>query len=673
MMTAPTSLVGSVNDFQFGSIVTDVYEHIPALLYPNSVQVYAEMRRDSRLTSILDGYGLQLRRAQWQLDGSGCRPEVTQFVADCLGLNVVGVDKASGARRRGVSWNDHLRSALLSQVWGHYGFEMEAAIDSDGRARLTTLAERIPATITTIHADPKTGALLGIDQLITARDKSPQIEADRLVFYSRNREGNGWQGTSLIRAAYAPWLLKREMLRVAAISNRRWGAGVPVAQALPGTNPTTGQMQEAQRLASAARAGDQAGASMPPGFKLDIVGLSGSIPDTLGFIRFLNQEIAQSALMPHLDLGNTETGSRALGTVFLDSWTLALESEAEAIADTITRQGAARIVDWNWGEDEPVPRVVVSGIGSRREVTAESLQLLLSSGALAADPGLEAWVRREYRLPEREGAPAPAPTARGGSPRRPEPTEVTAAAAPPPTVDAQGLSTDHAETVTEVTEGWAAASGPLVAALSAAVAAEVVGGALAGLSALAVPTAAVSSLAGVVTAGLVDVAEKAARRAAVEAAGAALVANQLSDDARDRLADLGRATTDLIVAGYQSAASRVALGLAGADGKQVKAAVTDALADLSQAKTSGLVAGHVSAAVGTAQGVGREDVFYRLPAGTRFKVSEVNDRARCGPCREADNQEFPSLTAALKARPTGRHPKCEGRDRCRGFFYPITD
>ncbi|MFY1595478.1 phage portal protein family protein [Micromonospora sp. WMMD737] len=409
-MTAPTSLIGMVDDGQYGTIVADVYEHIPALLYPASVPVYAEMRTDPRLTAIIDGYALQIRRAQWQLDGAGCRPEVTQFVADCLGLNVVGDDHAGSARRRGVSWNDHLRSALLSQVWGHYAFEMEAEIDADGRARLAVLAERIPATITAIHADPKTGRLLGIDQQITYRHASPQIPAGRLVFYSRSREGASWQGRSLLRPAYAPWLIKKEMVRVSAISNRRWGAGVPVAEALPGTNPSPAQMAEAQRLVSAARAGDQAGAATPPGFTMRIVGLSGSVPDTVGFTRFLNQEMAGSVLMPHLDLGSTETGSRALGQTFLESWTLALESEAEAIADTATRQVCVPIVDWNWGEDEPAPRVVVSGVGSRREITAESLQLLLNSGALAADPKLEAWVRREYRLPERDpNAPRPLP------------------------------------------------------------------------------------------------------------------------------------------------------------------------------------------------------------------------------------------------------------------------
>ncbi|MFY1686484.1 phage portal protein family protein [Plantactinospora sp. WMMB782] len=376
--------------------------------------MYSTMRRDGRLAAVLNGYTLQLRRAQWQLDGAGCRPEVVQLVADGLGLNVAGRDKPTGAKRHGVSWSEHLRAALGHLTFGHFGFELVAEI-TDGRARLTTLAERLPQSIAGIHSDPKTGALLGVDQsTIRGPKNSPQIPAGRLAWYCHEREGAAWQGVSLLRPSYAAWLIKREMIRVAAISNRRWGAGVPVAEALAGTNPTPAQMAEAQAMMSAARAGDQAGAAVPPGFTAKIVGLSGSVPDTLGFIEWLNREMASSALMPHLDLGQGGNGgSRALGQAFLDSWTLALESIAENIADTATRQIAARIVEWNFGDDEPVPTVTISGVGSRREVTAESLQLLLSSGALAADPALEAWVRREYRLPEREtptsAVPAPPP------------------------------------------------------------------------------------------------------------------------------------------------------------------------------------------------------------------------------------------------------------------------
>lgn len=410
-MSAPTSVKGYVDpyalgDSRYGTVYADMLEHVPDLTFPNSIQVYARMRRDPQISAILQGWTLQLRRAQWQLDPAGCTDPVVQEVADDMGLAVVGTDEPGAARLRGVSWNEHLRSALGMLPFGFAGFEMEADT-STGQARLSGLYERPQWTVSHIHVDGKSGRLQGITQDGAANQSSPQIAADRMVWYAHEREGANWAGTSLLRSCYASWLIKEEMRRVHGISNRRWGAGVPVMEALPGTNPTPAQMTEAMQMAAAAQAGIQAGAATPPGFTLKLMGLSGSVPDTLAYIRWLDQQMSRTALMGMLDLGETPNGSRALGETFVDSFLLALEATAEHVADVATRQISARIVDWNHGEDEPVPRVVVSGVGSRREVTAESLQLLLSSGALAAEPALEEWVRREYRLPEREEPAAP--------------------------------------------------------------------------------------------------------------------------------------------------------------------------------------------------------------------------------------------------------------------------
>lgn len=439
-MATPTSVKGYVDpytlgDSKWGSLYVDVLEHVPDLTWPLSMQVFARMRRDPQLSAILAGWTLQLRRAQWQLDPAGCRPEVVREVADGMGLNVAGEDVASAARLRGVSWNEHLAAALRMLPFGHAGFEMQADT-STGAAKLSGLWERPQWTISHIHVNGKTGLLEGVTQDGATNAGVAQIKADRLVWYVNDREGANWAGTSLLRPCYASWLIKEEMRRVHGISNRRWGAGVPVMEALPGTNPTSGQMSEAMQMASAAQAGIQAGAASPPGFVMKILGLSGGVPDTLSFMKWLDQQMSRSALMGMIDLGETPNGSRALGETFVDSFLLALESCAEAVADVATRQIAARIVAWNWGLDEPVPRVVASGIGSRREITAESLQQLLTSGALAADPALEAWVRREYRLPESEGTARPVVTPgvdldEQGQPGKPRPGDEAAGNEPP--------------------------------------------------------------------------------------------------------------------------------------------------------------------------------------------------------------------------------------------------
>ncbi len=408
---APTRMAGYVSEDYYGQVYDEYFADTPAdLLWPTSIPVFASMRRDPTVEAVSQGYGLQVRRATWQLDGAGCRPEVVQLVSDDLGLQVAGQNKLGAARTRGVSFAEYLRVALATMLpFGHFGAELGADASS-GRARLTVLAERPPQTITQIHADPKTGEFLGISQNASRRDGKPQIRADHMVWHCRDRIGANWAGVSLYRSMWMPWVIKREMIRVAATSHRRWGAGVPVMEAIPGTTVTPEQMREAQALASAARAGEQAGAAVPPNFQMKILGLSGAVPDTNAFLAWLDRQISRAALMPHIELGQGSSGgARALGEAFIDSWTLALEALGSQVADEATRQIAARLVAWNFGPDEPVPSISVSGIGSRREVTAESLNVLLASGALAADPALETCVRREYRLPERE-APAVAPS-----------------------------------------------------------------------------------------------------------------------------------------------------------------------------------------------------------------------------------------------------------------------
>lgn len=422
-MTAPTTTKGYVDPHmlgssQYASLYLDILEHVPDLTFPLSIPVYARMRRDPKLAAVIQSWTLNLRRAQWQLDPSGCRPSVVKLVADGMGLAVQGKDKPGPTRLRGVSWGDHLAAALRAVPFGFSAFELQADTSDGKTAQLSGLWERPQWTINHLHVDGKTGTLVGVTQDGAWNDKSPQILAKNMAFYVREREGSNWAGHSLLRSSYASWLIKEEVRRAYAIANVRWSAGVPVMEALPGTNPTPTQMSEAQQLASASRAGIAAGAATPPGFSMKILGITGSLPPTQEFLRWLDEQMTSSALLGVLDLGQTAHGSRALGETFLDSFHLALESEGELIADVATRQVAARIVNWNFGEDEQVPRVVVSGIGDRREVTAQSLQLLLSSGALAADPNLESWVRREYRLPERDPN-TPVQTATKGAPGQP--------------------------------------------------------------------------------------------------------------------------------------------------------------------------------------------------------------------------------------------------------------
>lgn len=397
---APRLAGGSMTAGMYGSMALDLYETIPALTYPLSVQTYGRMRFDPQIQAVLNAYTLPLRAATYAVNPRGCRDEVVQLIADAWGLPIAGSDEPPGpARRRGVEWDDHLRLALLHLTFGHSPFAIAGDVGGNPlRWRLTQLSERLPQTITDIEVNDD-GSLKEIYQ---AGSRDP-IPANDLLWYAHNREGAAWQGQSMIRSAYAPWLLKHEMWRVLAQSSRRFGMGVPTITAPTGGTPA--DITTAASIASGYRAGDQSGLGLPDGYRFDLTGLSGSVPDTLGFVRYLDAQIATSVMASVLNLDESSNGSRALGETMIGLLELSWKAVAREITGPATKLNV-RMVDWNFSEEEPVPAILATDI-TRPEVTSEAIAALVACGALTPDLGMENDLRVRYQLPVIKERPAP--------------------------------------------------------------------------------------------------------------------------------------------------------------------------------------------------------------------------------------------------------------------------
>lgn len=382
-------------------------EETPELRWPRSIEVYDRMRRqDAQVMSVLRAVTLPIRRTSWRLDPNGARPEVVQLCADDLGLPIAGQEARPVLRTRDrFSWGEHLRLALLMLPFGHSVFEQTYRIDDAGRARLRKLGWRPPRTISKVDVAAD-GGLVAIEQWGTeGRDR--RMTVDRLVMYVNDREGGNWLGTSLLRPAYKFWLLKDRLLRVQAQTVDRNGLGVPVYEAseLPDTlGPEEHERRSKEEIAAGLtlargfRSGDNAGAAIPHGAKLLLRGVEGDLPDAEKPIRYYDEQIARAVLAHFLNLG-TETGSWALGSTFADFFTLSLQTVAGQIADVATQHVVEDLVDLNFGDSEPAPRIVFDEIGSRHPATAEAIKSLLAAGALTADEELEAHLRTTYGLP----------------------------------------------------------------------------------------------------------------------------------------------------------------------------------------------------------------------------------------------------------------------------------
>lgn len=712
LLKPPTSLQGVMDEGRYYALSVDFAEHVPDVVWPLSNQTFSQMRNDPAVAAVLSAVMLPIRRATWAVDPTGCRDQVAQMVADDLGLPVLGTNAPTAARTRGVSWPEHLRGALMYLVYGHSAWEM-LADTSSGQARLVGLYERVQHTISFIHSTPN-GDFGGISQFYHPdREEAPEIAPEAMVFYSHNREGSAWHGRSLLRPMYAPFLLKREMQRVLATSSSRFGMGVPTVEWAAGTNPTPGQMQQAVQAASASRVGEQSGLVLPPGAQLVLKGLSGGTPDTLAFIKWLDQQLSKSVLAQFMDLGGSSSshGSFALGQSFVDLFILSIAAVAEELADQVTRQAAARVVEWNFGRDEPVPAVRVTDIGTKHEITADALLQLMQAGAITADPALEEYVRGTYQLPDRSipwvppapkggvGVPAavssadaapvaastPVVAARGRRPRGKTvaagQTALPIAAAADgqqadgqptpdqqPTQDQQQHRAAWLAAVAALMSAWPGLSAPMVAALAEAAELAIEAGDVAALGALSVPANVQAALAADIGDAMRSLADVSAGHVVAEAKTQGRTVVAPADAGTAAVDQVAEVTAGLIAAGYASAAARKALQV-GADG--TRDAVTTTLTDMGTAG-SGMVADNIRAALSAAQNAGRAAVFRAYPP-SRLIAQEHEDQAVCAPCKDIDQRVWVDVEEALAAYPVIGYVDCLGGTRCRGRLHPIWD
>lgn len=408
-MSTPTNLrgymdTGALDLNGYGSVVDYLLEQVADLRHPFSVRTFARMRHDPQLAAILRVFLLGMERGNWAVDPAGCRDEVVQHVADDLGLRISGVDPApAGARRRRFTWAKHMPTAgSLSMSFGHAPFA-QSWFEKGARWHLDMVQERMPQTIVEIdlNSDGTLKAALQGEELTTGTGPTvPITTADhRLVWYAREREGSNYFGQSLFRASYGPWLVKDQMVRTHATSIKRFGMGIPTAQALPGTSPQPNEITAAERAVALVRGGEHGGVVMPPGFRYALEGMNGSIPDALAFITYLDRQMTRSTLTSILDMATAERGARSLGETVMQLMIYAQQAEADRIAVDATEQIVIPLVDANWGEDEPAPQILVSEVGVDDQLTAQDLSWLLQYGGLTPDDTLEEDLRKRKSLP----------------------------------------------------------------------------------------------------------------------------------------------------------------------------------------------------------------------------------------------------------------------------------
>lgn len=356
------------------------------------LKIYDEMRRsDAMVKATLLAIGLPIRQAVWRIEAAS-EDNKDQEIAELVQNNFFG--------GMSITWDDFLRQALLHLPFGYMMFEKVYKLENN-KILLKKLAPRLPKTLYKwMTADD--GGLEYIVQFVLKGGSYiyADIPIDRLLIFTSEKEGDNYEGISVLRSAYKHWYIKNELYKIDAIGHDRYHIGIPIIGLPEGSTDQEEDKKRAIELGKNLRGHEQAYIVKPFGFEIGLLPMpSKKGTDIMPSIQHHNEQIVVNILAQFLTLGTTKTGSRALGGSFQDLFLLSLQSVAKYIEDTLNRYCIKPLVDYNFITDN-YPKLKASKIKETNFTSlADAVSKLTNVGVLTHDEELEDYVREIGSLP----------------------------------------------------------------------------------------------------------------------------------------------------------------------------------------------------------------------------------------------------------------------------------
>lgn len=378
-------------------------EYNPKLTGVNALKAYDEMRRsDATVKAGLRAIKLPIKSAEYRIDAAEDdeNREVAGVVQTCL-FHI-------------IDWNKFLNEALTHLEFGFTVFEMvfePRYIDGVLRIALVKLGYRKPTTISSWETQDHQPGIQ--QQLPTGTTVSMPLE--KLIVLTNDQEGDNYQGTSILRAAYKHWYIKDRLYRIDAVGHERQALGV-----LDITVPKGAQEEDKIKIRKAAknlRANESSYIEHPEGWIIEFMNMQAkSMKDVEPSINHHNRQIFLNVLTQFLDNGSSgAAGSRSTSEDHSRLFELAIKDTANYIVQRVQNTAVRLITDLNFTNRE-YPTLAVGNISDENiPVVSEAIGKLVTAGVLHPDSADENNVRKmigwqqvdEDELDKRFSTPTP--------------------------------------------------------------------------------------------------------------------------------------------------------------------------------------------------------------------------------------------------------------------------
>jgi hypothetical protein len=356
------------------------------------LEQWERMRRsDPKVHGLLRALDLPLVHAEWVVEpanvGDARSEEIAEFVAKCL---FEDMDK---------TWVDTLTEILLYADYGYSVFEKVWKIEEQ-KVKLKHFGWLPPQTINDIFV--KNRKCEAVEQWTNEKGRVT-IPGKKLIWFINRKEGDNFYGIPVLRPMWKPWFNKERAEILLLILAERMGGWLKF-NSPPGATPQ--DIAAANQIGRDFRVNEAMYMILPPGWEAVVESATDvTLADLLAFIKHENEEISAAALAQVLDLGVSESGSRALGRTLGDMFMEFEQGRAEYVEGVFNDDIGviSELVSYNFPDwKEHVPKLKCGSV-SELDIKnfAIAIKTLSDAGMPFAGETWE-WIRQQADLPEEE-------------------------------------------------------------------------------------------------------------------------------------------------------------------------------------------------------------------------------------------------------------------------------
>jgi len=429
-----------------GSSGTEIYagyfdeEYLSKLQADRGIEVFDQMRRsDGQVKMLLSVVKNPIKSATWSVqavDETEAEAEIAAFAEHVL-------------RDMRRPFHEFVSEALTMIEFGFSLFEIvHKRVNSHKQfgdyLGIGNLAFRHQRTILEWHLNDD-GSIRNVRQMAQGDlDRDVLLDGRFLLVFTNEKEGDNYEGISMLRPCYGAWFRKNIYRKIQAIGIERAAKGVAV-----GTVPAeminrsdyAAQLNSFQTLLDQLASHAKNNIALGAGFDVKELKITHDAEKVQSVINSENVEMSKAFLANFMELGLEQNGgSYSLGSDLSDIFLSGIEFIASGlICEKLNREVIKPIVRAKYGEREKYPEMTVKGINDKAgKELAEIIASLIREGAIQVSPRLQKYVHEVYGLPTLDEDLAAAETERLLNPPAPPPAQL-----PPPATDKKKLSEPH--------------------------------------------------------------------------------------------------------------------------------------------------------------------------------------------------------------------------------------